>query len=185
MEYVHKGQMKHGIVERHRPKNHMKDFEWNQVILFQFVENTIFLDYEPKPTPAPSGRCWKTADDEFVRHCGANGGFHTVLYNLSPDECLRRCSDEFPECKGAQHYPSFLIWGDKRQTNCWLWSDKGTPCPWGHGALIAGHPGATMIKCEKRKFVYTIISENFPLNISILKNIYENNYCRTLFCYTR
>merc|ERR1712228_208632 len=34
------------------------------------------------------------------------------------------------------------------RTNCWLWSDKALPCPWGDGALGPAHPGATMIECD-------------------------------------
>ena len=99
----------------------------------------------------PPGRC--RFDPNFLRYCDANGGWHKMLFSVSAEECLRKCSEDYPECKRAPHHPGNQIWPSDDRTNCWLWSDKALPCPWGDGALGPAHPGATMIECDDSKFL--------------------------------
>lgn len=89
-------------------------------------------------------------NDNFLRHCEANGGWNKMLYNLSPEQCMLECNNN-RDCVLAHHHPSFQIWSHDHRTNCWMWSARATACPWGTGATLANHPGATMIKCGKRK----------------------------------
>ena len=81
----------------------------------------IFLlfadDFEPQPVEEANGRC--RYSDDFVRHCD-----HaiTVLYGLSPEQCLTKCSNDFAVEFAKAHIPlAFQIWSDVRTTNCWLW----------------------------------------------------------------
>ena len=110
--------------------------------LFQISDKIIMLyllEYEPLPTPPPSGRCELAT--EFVRYCSAS--WHQVLFTLSAETCLRLCSDVYTECVVANHYPSFQLYGTgDRRTNCWLWGADATSCSW-------GIPGATLIQCTE------------------------------------
>mgnify|MGYP000667439940 CR=1 FL=1 len=142
---------------------------------------TMISEYEPAPTPAPSGRCQFSND--FVRHCAANGGWYTTLFNLSAEECLRMCSDVYDECVVAHHHPSFQIWPDGTATNCWLWSEAATPCAWGGAETITGHPGATMIRCNDGMFRNNIIKGLKRMIYTVFKYIFSTYlYIIIYFC---
>ena len=113
------------------------------------------VDYKPKPTEPSNGRCEFSSD--FVRHCNAQGDWYTVLYTLSPEECARRCSNDYPDCHVAHHHPAFQIWPDEKRTHCWLWSKNATKCDWGGAEGQSGHPGATMIRCNQPGELYILL----------------------------
>ena len=85
-------------------------------------------------------------DTNFQRHCDANDGWYTTLFDLTAEECVTAC-EGYEDCVVAHHHPGNQIWAEDDRTNCWLWSYKATVCDW-HGAEgIKYHPGATMIRC--------------------------------------
>ena len=115
---------------------------WDPIPGF-FMNST---DYTPKPLDPPNGRC--DFSDDFVRMCGANGGWYEVVDLLNAEECLRQCSNDYPDCHVAHWHQGYQIWSEWPETHCWLWSDKATKCDWNGGELIGGHPNAKMIRCN-------------------------------------
>ena len=53
-------------------------------------------DYEKRPVEEPNGRCWFS--DDYVHHCEHQGQFRTHIYGVSEEECLKRCSNDYPDC---------------------------------------------------------------------------------------
>ena len=90
-------------------------------------------------------------DSNFLRHCDTiNGGFITKLFDLTAEECRKRCSDDYSECAKAHHHPGGQVWQNDGRTNCWLWTSQAMPCT-GAGATGERNPGATMIRCDESK----------------------------------